>query len=118
MIDMHAHWRPAELADEMRARSAEPRIVTNQDGAEVLKTRMGEEPLATAFDEVGFHLARMVRQGVSTSALSLLGSFCWIESQPLDVSRRLCGLFNDAVSRLCQAHDGRFVAYAALPLVD
>jgi hypothetical protein len=32
MIDMHAHWRPAELADEMRARSAEPRIVKNQDG--------------------------------------------------------------------------------------
>src|SRR4029453_8551900 len=55
MIDMHAHWRPAELADEMRARTAEPRIVKNQDGVEVLKTRMGEEPLATAFDEVNFH---------------------------------------------------------------
>jgi len=118
MIDMHAHWRPAELADEMRARTAEPRIVKNQDGVEVLKTRMGEEPLTAAFDEVDFHLARMNRQGVSTSALSLLGSFCWIESQPLEVSRRLCGLFNDGVSRLCQEHEGRFVAYAALPLVD
>src|SRR5215475_5918837 len=118
MIDMHAHWRPAELADELRARTAEPRIVENRDGVEVLKTRMGEEPLATAFDEVEFHLARMNRQGVSTSALSLLGSFCWIESQPLEVSRRLCRLFNDGVSRLCREHEGRFVAYAALPLVD
>ena len=118
MIDMHAHWKPAELADEMRARTAEPRIVKNPDGVEVLKTRMGEEPLAAAFDEVDFHLARMNRHGVSTSALSLLGSFCWIESQPLEVSRRLCGLFNDGVSRLCREHEGRLVAYAALPLVD
>ena len=31
-----------------------------------------EEPLATAFDPVDFHLARMDRQGVSTSALSLV----------------------------------------------
>ena len=73
MIDMHAHWRPAELADALRTRTAEPRIVRNGDGAEVLKTRMGEEPLSKAFDQVDFHLARMDRQGVSTSALSLLG---------------------------------------------
>jgi len=99
MIDMHAHWRPALLADALRART-------------------GEEPLATAFDDMDFHLARMNRQGVSTSVLSLLGSFCWIEAQPLDVSVPLCRLVNDGVSRLCQEHEGRFVAYAALPLVD
>ena len=118
MIDMHAHWRPAELADALRARTTEPRIVRNRDGVEVLKTRMGEEPLATAFDEVDFHLARMDRQGVTTSVLSLLGSFCWIEAQPLPVSLPLCRLFNDGVSRICREHEGRFVAYAALPLVD
>ena len=118
MIDMHAHWRPAELTDALRARNGEPRIVRNQDGVEVLKTRMGEEPLSTAFDEVDFHLARMNRQGVSTSVLSLLGSFCWIEAQPLDISLPLCRLFNEGVSTLCQEHEGRFAAYAALPLVD
>ena len=118
MIDMHAHWRPAEFTDALRARTTEPRIVRNQDGVEVLKARMGEEPLAKAFDEVDFHLARMDRQGVSTSVLSLLGSFCWIESQPLDVSVPLCRRVNDGVSRICQEHDGRFAAYAALPLVD
>ena len=118
MIDMHAHWRPAELIDALRARTVEPRITRNQDGIEVLKTRMGEEPLAKAFDEVDFHLGRMNRQGVSTSVLSLLGSFCWIETQPLDVAVRLCRLFNEGVSRLCQEHPGRFAAYAALPLVD
>jgi len=83
MIDMHTHWRPAEFTDALRARTTEPRVVRNQAGVEVLKTRMGEEPLSKAFDEVDFHLARMNRQGVSTSVLSLLGSFCWIEAQPL-----------------------------------
>ena len=53
MIDMHTHWRPAEIADAMRARTKEPRILRNQDGVEVLKSgRMGEEPLAKAFDDV------------------------------------------------------------------
>jgi hypothetical protein len=41
---MHAHWRPAEVTDAPRARTTEPRVVRNQDGVEVLKTRMGEEP--------------------------------------------------------------------------
>jgi predicted TIM-barrel fold metal-dependent hydrolase len=118
MIDMHAHWRPAELIDALRTRTKEPRIVRNQDGVEVLKSRIGEEPLSRAFDDVEFHLARMDRQGVSTSALSLLGSFCWIESQPVEVSLPLCRMVNDALSGLCQKYEGRFNAFVALPLAD
>jgi aminocarboxymuconate-semialdehyde decarboxylase len=118
MIDMHAHWRPAELADALRARTKEPRIVRNDDGVEVLKTRVGEEPLAKAFDDVDSYLARMDRQGVTTSVLSLLGSACWIESQPLEVSVPLCRLVNDSLSRICREHEGRFTAHAALPLAD
>ena len=118
MIDMHAHWRPAELIDALRDRAKEPRILRNQDGAEVLKTRVSEEPLAKAFDDAGFHLARMERQGVSTSVLSLLGAFCWIQSQPVEVSVPLCRLVNDALSGLCQKHEGRFSLFAALPLMD
>src|SRR5438552_18771355 len=105
MIDMHTHWRPAEFTDVLRARTTEPRVVRKQAGIEVLKTRMGEEPLSKAFDEVDFHLARMNRKGVSTSVLSLLGSFCWIDAQPLDVSVSLCRLFTDSVSRPCHGHD-------------
>jgi len=119
MIDMHAHWRPAEVADALRVRTREPRILRNQDGVEVLKApRMGEAPVADAFDDVDFHLARMDRQGVQTSVLSLLGSFCWIESQPLEVSGPLCRKVNDGLSAICQKHPGRFAAFAALPLTD
>ena len=119
MIDMHAHWRPAEVADALRARTREPRIVRNPDGVEVLKSsRMSEEPLAKAFDDVDFHLARMDRQGVETSVLSLLGSFCWIEAQPPEVAGPLCRTINDGLSAICQKHPGRFAAYAALPLTE
>ena len=119
MIDMHAHWRPAELADALRARTRNPKIERNADGVEVLRSaRYGEEPLSEAFDNVAFHLDRMDRQGVSTSVLSLLGSFCWVEGQPLEVSVPLCRLVNDTLSGLCQAHKGRFLAHAALPLKD
>src|SRR5499433_3864362 len=119
MIDMHAHWRPAEIADALRARTREPRILRNPDGVEVLKaSRMGEEPLAKAFDDVDFHLARMDRQGVETSVLSLLGSFCWIEALPLEESGPVCRTVNDGLSAICQKHPGRFAAYAALPLRD
>jgi predicted TIM-barrel fold metal-dependent hydrolase len=119
MIDMHAHWKPAEVADALRSRTKEPRILRNSDGVEVLKLpRMGEEPLANAFDDVDFHLGRMDRQGVDISVLSLVGSFCWIEAQPLDVSGPLCRRVNDRLSAICQEHPGRFAAFAALPLTD
>ena len=119
MIDMHAHWRPAEVADALRARTREPRILRNDDGVEVLKSgRMGDEPLTKAFDDVDFHLGRMDRQGVEVSVLSLLGSFCWIEAQPLEVAGPLCRSVNDGLSAICEEHPGRFAAFAALPLTD
>jgi predicted TIM-barrel fold metal-dependent hydrolase len=118
MIDMHAHWRPGEVADALRARTKEPRIQRKADGIEVLTSRMGDEPLASAFDDVEFHLGRMDRQGVETSVLSIVGTFCWIESQPPEVSGPLCRRVNDRFSAICQAHPGRFAAFAALPLTD
>ena len=113
MIDMHAHWRPAELADALRTRTKEPRIVRNDDGVEIMKSRMGDQPLSEAFDDVDFHLDRMDRQGVTTSALSLLGQVCWIESQPVEVSLPLCRMVNDRFSEICVQHPGRFAAFAA-----
>jgi predicted TIM-barrel fold metal-dependent hydrolase len=118
MIDMHAHWRPAELADALRTRTREPRIVRNDDGVEMYKARGADSVLAEAFDDVETYLERMDRQGVNVSVLSLLGTCCWIESQPLEVSVPLCRLVNDRFSEICQEHEGRFTAHAALPLVD
>ncbi len=118
MIDMHAHWRPAEVIDALRTRTREPFLTRDKEGREVVKTRNGEELLSEAFDTAEAYLERMDRQGVKTSVLSLLGSFCWVESQPLEVSVPLCRRVNDSLSKTCAEHGGRFAAFAALPLVD
>ena len=115
MIDMHAHWRPAEIADALRARTKEPRILLGQNGAEVLKSAIGETSLDEAFDDAAAHLARMDRQGVAVSVLSLLGTFCWIEAQPPEIAGPLCERVNDGFSAICRKHPGRFAAFAALP---
>jgi predicted TIM-barrel fold metal-dependent hydrolase len=118
MIDMHAHWRPIEAADALRARTREPRIARDEAGHEVLMYRGGTEPLAEAFDSVDSYLERMDRQSVSMSVLSLVGTFCFIEAQPVEVSVPLCRTINDRLSAICLERPGRFLAYAALPLVD
>ena len=118
MIDMHAHWRPAELADALRARTREPRIVRNDDGAEVYKARGHDAPIAEAFDNADAYIGQMDREGVKVSVLSLVGTFCWVEAQPVEVSLPLCRMVNDNLSKICEKYPGRFVAHAALPLVD
>ena len=119
MIDMHAHWKPSEVADALRARTREPRIVRGTDGVEMLKApRMADTLLAEAFSEALVELARMDRQDVSVSVLSVLGSFCWIEAQPIDEALPLCRKVNDGLATICAKHPGRFAAFAALPLTD
>jgi predicted TIM-barrel fold metal-dependent hydrolase len=117
-IDMHAHWRPPALIEALRARTKEPRILRNTDGVEVLKTRAGEQPVDKAFDEAGQRLAEMDRQGITTGVLSLLSAFTWIERLPAEESLPLTRLYNDSMSALCAAHEGRFAAFASLPLTD
>src|SRR6202045_2896300 len=119
MIDMHAHWKPSEVADALRARTREPRIVRGTDGVEVLKApRMADTPLAAAFNEAVVELARMDQQDVSVSVLSVLGSFCWIEAQSIDEALPLCRKVNDGLATICARYPGRFAAFAALPLTD
>src|ERR1700749_3626599 len=119
MIDMHAHWKPSEVADALRTRTREPRIVRGTDGVEVLKApRMSDAPLTEAFNEAAVELTRMDRQDVSVGVLSVLGSFCWIEAQPVDEALPLCRKVNDGLAAICARHPGRFAAFAALPLTD
>ncbi len=117
-IDLHAHWRPAELIDALRRRTEDPRVLVNDDGIEVYKARNGEQPIDQAFDNVETRLEEMDRQGITTAVLSLLSEFTWIERLPLQESLPLVQLYNDSMSALCAKHEGRFTALCALPLAD
>ena len=117
-IDLHAHWRPAELIDALRQRKNDPRVFINADGKEVYKARNGEQKIEEAFDNVDLRLEEMERQGINTAVLSLLSEFTWIERLPLEESLPLVKLYNDSISKLCMAHEGRFIAPCALLLAN
>jgi predicted TIM-barrel fold metal-dependent hydrolase len=117
-IDMHSHWKSAELADAMRARTAPPRIVRGKDGVEVLDGRFGIETLDKAFDDVDTRLASMDQRGISMALLSMQPGFGWMERLPVEESLPLVRRYNDAMAELCTRHADRFVAIAALPLAD
>jgi hypothetical protein len=117
-IDMHAHWKPPILIEALRARTEMPRIATNKDGGVVYIGSRGEQPLEKAFNNVDQRLVEMDRFGVTTAVLSLQSAFTWIERLPVEESLPLIRLYNDGLAEICSAHEGRFAAFASLPLVD
>ena len=117
-IDMHAHWSPPELLDMYRARTEPPMIYAREDGTEVIKTGKGEQTIDGMFDDLLVRLAEMDEYGVGVGVLSLWGPHQWIERLPAEEAEPLVCAFNDSVSRVCQDHPGRFIAYASLPLAD
>jgi len=117
-IDMHAHWRPPEMADALRARTELPRIERDADGEEVLTGPRGSQKLARAFDDVGERLESMDRYGIDAALISMLGGFGWMERLPVEESLPLVRLYNDSVSAMCAAHPERFAAVCAVPLMD
>ena len=56
----------------------------------------------------GGHLVRVDRQGVETSVLSVLGTFCWIEAQPPEASGPVCRRVTKR-----SPNPGRFGAFVA-----
>lgn len=117
-IDMHAHWSPPELIDIYRARTEPPMIYRNEDGAEVIRTRRGEQAFEGMFDDLDARLAEMDAHGITTGILSLWGPHQWIERLPVVESVPAVQVFNDATSALCAENPGRFVAYGSLPMAD
>ena len=117
-IDMHAHWRPAFLAEAFRARKTPPMIEKTEKGTEVLNAFGRQLPVEGMFDDMDERLRSMDRYGISTAVLSLFGQLQWIERLPVAESLPLCRLYNDKLSDFCKAHPGRFAGYASLPLAD
>ncbi len=117
-IDMHSHWSPPELIDIYRARSEAPMIYVNENGEEIIRTRRGEQPFGGMFDDLDARLAEMDEHGIDTAVLSLWGPHQWIERLPVAESLPAVRTYNDSVSALCAAHEGRFAAYASLPMAD
>jgi predicted TIM-barrel fold metal-dependent hydrolase len=114
-IDLHAHWIPPELAQQLRRRRVAPRIEATADG-ELFVTWQGRRPFRPLGD-LDDRRMLMRRHGVGMQVLSLAGLF-GIDCLPVDESAPLVSAFNDAAAAACRADPGRFAALAALPLAD
>ena len=114
-IDMHAHWRPSELAEALRARTDLPRIEPDADGDEVLVGPRGSQKLAQAFDDVDDRLALMDRHGIDAAMISMLGGFGWLERLAVEQSLPPVRIYHDSVSHLCAAHHERLLCFPPLP---
>ena len=104
--------------EALRNRKVSPNIVPDKDGNEVYTNPRGEQPVEKAFDNVEQRLDEMDRYGVDTAVLSVQSAFTWIERSPAEDSLPLVRLYNDGLADLCGSHEGRFAAFASLPLAD
>jgi len=116
IIDMHAHWFPAELCEGLRKRSAPPMIRKKDDGKEYLESGFNSSPMP-GLESIESRLASMDANGVDHGVLSLTTVY-GIEQLPAAESLSMCRLFNDAVAAACAAHPDRFSGLAALPCAD
>ncbi|NOX68690.1 MAG: amidohydrolase family protein [Gammaproteobacteria bacterium] len=116
-IDMHAHFLPPALADNLRTREFLPRIESGQDGQEVFYRPFGTTPFDPSYVDIEPRIDELKRLGITTQLLSLPG-LIGIDSLPLADSLPMVRIFNDSVSGLCKRYPDLFVGLAGLPMID
>ncbi len=116
-IDLHAHYVPLKLADELRRRKTAPRISQDGEGAESYHMPDGVLPFSNEFIDTALRIDFLDRVGIDAQVLSLPGLF-GIDYLPLEESVPLVRLFNNDLSHQCRAYPSRFLGLAALPLAE
>lgn len=116
-IDMHTHFVPAQMAAELRKRSAPPWIEALPDGAERIHLPIEYLAFGPDYTDMAARLDFMDARGVERQLLSFPGLF-GLDSLPVDECLPLIRIFNDEAAALCAAHPDRFSALAALPMAD
>ena len=116
-VDMHAHYLPQALAEQLRLRRVAPRIETLADGTERLHLPIGTLSFSAAYVDMAARIAFLDQVGVQLQLLSL-GGLLGIHSLPLAEAAPLTRAFNDDLGALCRRYPDRFLGLAALPLAD
>lgn len=116
-IDLHVHWVPETLAEQLRARRVAPWIERAADGAEWLQMPIGRLAFTESYTDMGARLDFMDGLGVGRQVLSFPGLF-GLDSRPAAEALPLLRLYNDETATLCGQHPDRFSGLAALPFDD
>lgn len=116
-IDLHSHWIPSGLLDDMRARENAPSIKPDETGKEYIIQPRGKFPLPSDYGDIDKRLAVMDACGVEAAALSISGVF-GVECLPVDESLAICQTFVNEVSDMHRQHPTRIFGLATLPIAD
>jgi len=116
-IDMHSHWIPPELAEELRHRAVAPRITKDKSGREFMQQPRGAFPLSKDFEKLSNRLTYMDRCGIDASVLSI-SAVIGIERLPAAESLPLSRLFAEAVSAAHLKYPDRIFGLATLPIAN
>jgi predicted TIM-barrel fold metal-dependent hydrolase len=116
-IDMHCHYVPEDLAEELRRRRVAPWIERQADGRERLHMPIGSLAFGPEFIDMDARLEFMDAHGVARQLISFPGLF-GLDSRPEAEAGPLLRGFNDHLAGLCRRHTNRFTGIAALPFAD
>lgn len=119
IVDMHLHWVPKDLAKNIRMRNLAPTITHDETGQEWLNNG-GKRliKLPGGFDDgVEGVLSMMDDLGVDHAVLSL-STIYRVECIQGEDALKLCQLFNDGMSRACQAHPLQLSGLAIIPATN
>jgi predicted TIM-barrel fold metal-dependent hydrolase len=116
-IDLHTHYVPQELADELRKRKVPPFITTKEDGADIFRMPHGTIAFPPSFGDMDARQDFMAGLGIKHQVLSFPGLF-GLDSIAAKESLPLLQIFNNEVAKLAKAHPETFSGLAALPMAD
>ncbi len=117
-IDIHAHFVPEEYLRLIEA-EGEPygvRLRPGPNGPLIAVGQVAIGPITPHYHDLNLRLKAMDRLGVTVHALSLMPPMVYWADGAL--GGRLACLVNDAMAEASQAHPGRFVFLATLPMQD
>ncbi len=116
-IDMHSHWIPAEIADELRNRSKPPMIKPDDTGREFIHQPRGMFPLPKDYGDLDERLRAMDSNAIDIGVLSISAVF-GVERLPVEESLPISQLYSNSISALHEQYPERIYGLATLPLAD
>jgi len=116
-IDLHTHYVPQGLVDELCKRTVPPFIKINGDSTQTFHMPHGLLDFSTSFTDMEDRKNFMEALEIDHQVLSFPGLF-GVDSIATDESLPLIQIFNDEVAELCKASPDAFSGLAALPMAD
>jgi aminocarboxymuconate-semialdehyde decarboxylase len=116
-IDVHNHLLSLDVFERIESYTAY-RLRRDQEGRIVIAARVGPEIPNVSIDQ---RLLEMDSHGIDRQVLSFLTDNFFPESELKESPNRrlnLAQVVNNYLSELCSQHNGRFMAYADIPLLD